>query len=192
MRIGLFGGSFNPPHVCHALVTIWTLQTQPVDEIWWIPTYKHAFSKELVGYDDRRRMCEVAIRDMRRVEICDVERDLGGESRTIDTVRELEARRPEADFSLIVGSDILDETDQWKEWDELVDRVDLVVVRRAGYEGEVGGAMASLELPDVSSSRIRHELASGEREWLQDWVPAAVLDYIADHDLYGANGPDAR
>lgn len=184
MRIGIFGGSFNPPHVCHVLGSIWALETRDLDRVWWIPAHRHAFGKSLVDYEHRRRMCERVLEDYPKIEISDVERELGGESRTIDTVRELEARRPEAEFALIVGSDILEETDEWKNWSGLVDRVDLIVVGRSGYEAETDSTEAKFNLPDVSSTSIRRALQEGEAEWLSEWVPGKVLEYIEKYELY--------
>ena len=189
MRIGLFGGSFNPPHVCHTLVTIWALDTQPVDAVWWIPTFDHAFDKDLVDYDHRHRMSELALGHVDgQVRVSDIERELGGESRTIDTVRALEERRPEDDFSLIVGSDILEETDDWKQWDELVDRVELIVVARAGYEGPSSEDVSRFWLPDVSSTDVREALRGGDRELARDWVATPILEYIDEADLYVGQG----
>jgi nicotinate-nucleotide adenylyltransferase len=181
-RVGLFGGSFNPPHVCHTLATLWALQTHALDEVWWIPTYQHAFAKSLAPYEARRRMCELATAPLRQVRIVDIERELGGESRTIDTVKALVERHPNTRFALIVGADILGETDRWKAWDELMTLVDLVVVGRKGFadDGETHG----LSLPDISSTEIRRLLQDGNYTELASWVPHAVLDYVAQHRLY--------
>lgn len=182
-QIALFGGSFNPPHLCHTLATLWVLQTQPVDEIWWIPTYQHAFDKELVNYDRRVAMCRKAVADLHRVRIDDIERHLGGESRTIDTVRALKERHVDTDFWLVIGADILDETDRWKNWEGLMDLVRLVVVGREGHgEGKTAGA--DLELPDISSTLIRESLAGCDYDAIRPWIPRSVLDYISEHDLY--------
>ena len=184
MNVGLFGGSFNPPHVCHSLVTIWALQTRRLDEVWWIPTFQHAFDKRLVGYDHRRRMCELVTADFRGVRVSNIESELGGESRTIETVRALEEKSPEVDFSLIVGADILEEADEWKAWDELMERVELVVVGRAGYDEAPGEDPSTFVLPDVSSTKVRRALHQRDHSWLDDWIPAEVLDYVDQHDLY--------
>ena len=55
-RVALFGGSFNPPHVAHQMVALYVLETQPVDELWFVPTYAHPFGKALVDYDHRIAM----------------------------------------------------------------------------------------------------------------------------------------
>jgi len=185
MRIGLFGGSFNPPHVCHTLVTVWALDTQPVDAVWWIPTFEHAFDKELVDFEHRRRMCERALSHVDgEVVVSDIEREIGGESRTIDTVRELESRRPDDSFALIIGSDILEETDEWKEWEDLVERVELIVVARAGYAAPSDPQVSGFWLPEVSSTDARRALRNGERESIRNWIASPVLEYVDEYDLY--------
>lgn len=182
--VGLFGGSFNPPHICHTLASLWALQVHHLDEVWWIPTYQHAFAKDLASYEHRRRMCELATAPLAQVRIVDIERDLGGESRTIDTVRALQERYPTTRFALIVGADILEETHRWKNWDELMELVDLIVVGRAGFDGSDNDP--GLTLPDISSTTVRSILQSCEYERLHSWVPRAVLDYIAEHRLYSS------
>lgn len=183
-RIGLFGGSFNPPHVCHTLASHWVLQTHPVDEVWWIPTYQHAFSKDLVPFEHRRRMCEMALADLDRVRISDIERELGGESRTVDTVGALSERFPDHDFSLVVGTDILDDTHRWKNWDGLMEMVDLIVIGRAGHDPDQEPAGAEFRLPDISSTDTRAALEDGDYDRLRFWVARDVIDYISEHCLY--------
>ncbi len=191
--VALFGGSFNPPHVCHTLATLWILQTQPVDEVWWIPTFEHAFDKELVDFEDRFRMCELATDDLERVRIHDIERALGGESRTIDTVRALRRQHRNTDFWLVVGTDILDEVCRWKNWEGLLELVHLIIIGRQGYEGKstdaTSGALSitdslDLQLPDVNSTTIRNSLSDCNYEPIRPWIPRSVLDYIERHQLY--------
>lgn len=183
-RIGLFGGSFNPPHVCHTLTTVWALQTHGLDEVWWIPTFQHAFDKALADFGHRWEMCERATADIARVRISDIERRMGGESRTIDTVEALADEHPEASFSLIIGADILAETSRWKNWQGLVELVDLIVIGRMGHDEEVAPRSTEFALPDISSTRIRRELADRDFSSLRFWLDHAVVDYIVDHDLY--------
>jgi len=184
MHIGIFGGSFNPPHVCHVLATVWVYETRPVEEIWWVPTYEHAFDKELESYEHRRQMCEFATEKYPYVRVDGVERELGGRSHTIDTVRKLEEDHTDADFSLIVGSDILEETDDWKQWDALMERVDLIVVGRDEHASAGASDVSAFALPDVSSTRARRALSGRQREWLREWIPADVREYIEREDLY--------
>ena len=193
-QIALFGGSFNPPHVCHTLTTLWALQTQAIDEVWWIPTFQHAFDKELVDFDQRMAMCELALSEISRVRVDDIERNLGGESRTIDTVKALEERNPNSQFWLLIGADILGEVHRWKNWEGLMERVGLIVVGRQGYErDDLNSYVATstnvedsldLNLPDISSSRIRDSLNQSDYQAVRPWIPRSVLDYISAHQLY--------
>lgn len=183
-KIGLFGGSFNPPHVCHTLTTVWAMQTHQLDEVWWMPTFRHAFDKALVPYDQRREMCARAIAGLTGVTLCDIERDLGGESRTVDTVRVLRAQNPEHDYALIVGSDILAETERWKDWDGLMKLVDLIVIGRAGHLGDAAPDSTEFRLPNVSSTEIRRKLTARDYLSLRYWMARDVLEYIQVHQLY--------
>lgn len=193
-QIALFGGSFNPPHMCHTLATLWVLQTQAIDEVWWIPTFQHAFAKELVDFSQRLEMCERATADLSRVRIDTVERRLGGESRTIDTVNILQDEHPKTKFWLIIGADILDEVHRWKDWQGLMERVGLIVVGRRGYERASLESYTAgdqqvldsrdLDLPDVSSTKIRSALSRCAYDEIKPWIPRQVLDYIATHQLY--------
>ncbi len=193
-HVALFGGSFNPPHVCHTLATLWVLQTQPIDQVWWIPTFQHAFDKDLVGFDDRLAMCRLAVEDLQRVRVDDIERSLGGESRTIDTVRALQDQNPNYRFSLVIGADILSETNRWKDWEGLMDLVRLIVVGRRGYDRHHSSArrddtlstdkFPDLELPDISSTLIRDALHKCDYEAVRSWIPRSVLQHISQHRIY--------
>ncbi len=183
-RIGLYGGSFNPPHVCHTLTTVWALQTHRLDEVWWIPTYQHAFDKDLAPFAHRVRMCQMALHHVDGVSICDIERELGGESRTVDTVAALQQRFPGYRYSLIVGSDILQEAHRWKNWEGLMEMVDLIVIGRSGHRTDSEPDSTEFRLPDISSTRTRQALQRGEYDALRFWLAHDVIDYIAEHELY--------
>lgn len=183
-HVALFGGSFNPPHLSHIMATLWVLQTQPIDEVWWIPTYQHAFDKKLASFDDRLDMCQAALQDLRRTKISTIERRMGGESRTIDTVKLLMDENPGVEFSLVVGADILDEVHRWKNWDGLMDLVGLIVVGRHGYDPRRPQAGEALELPDISSTTIRDALQTCDYDRIRDWIPRQVLEIISSRKLY--------
>ena len=191
-QVGLFGGSFNPPHVCHSLASVWALQTTPIEEVWWVPTYNHAFGKDLVSFEDRVEMCRLATDGLNHVAISQIERELGGESRTFDTVKALREKHPDCDFSLIVGTDILAETHKWKNWDGLMEMVELVVVGRGGYLEDKSSTNApAFSLPQVSSTAVREAITAGQRAGiLRDWMVLEVLAYIDEHDLYSGAGEE--
>jgi nicotinate-nucleotide adenylyltransferase len=184
--VALFGGSFNPPHLAHQMACLVVLETQPVDELWMIPTYRHVFGKELAPFDDRVEMCRRAARPFgERVRVSEVERELGApQSRTLDTVMELRRRHPGTEFRLVIGEDILAERDAWYRWDDLVALAPPVVLGRAGRAGDAAdpAGPARLELPDISSTDVRARIARGESA--VPLVPRAVMDYIAGRGLY--------
>src|SRR5258706_10381140 len=99
-RIAIFGGSFNPPHVAHQLVALYVLETQPIDELWIVPTYAHPFGKDLAPYDDRIAMCELAVAALGpRAKVSRAEQELVVRpgfvaSRTLDLIEYLRERDP--------------------------------------------------------------------------------------------------
>lgn len=186
MRIALFGGSFNPPHVGHQLAALYVLETESVDELWFVPAFRHPFDKPLVAFEDRLRMCERAAAALGpRVRVSDIEAALGGPSRTLRTVQTLQARHPEHEFALIIGSDLVDQLDTWSGAEELRRLVSFLVVGRAGHAPPGGGGSAVVAIPDVSSTEIRAALAMGQP--VGHLVPKSVLDYIASRGLYGSS-----
>jgi nicotinate-nucleotide adenylyltransferase len=178
MRVAIFGGSFNPPHLAHQLVALYVLETAPVDALWFVPCRKHPFDKALTPFDHRMRMCERAATALGpRVRVSDIEGRLGGESRTLLTIKALRAENPADEFLLVVGADIEPELHLWYGAEELLRTVERIVVGRGGYSG--GSALA---MPVLSSTDIRDRLAHGQS--VAGLLPSSVQDYIRQHGLY--------
>ncbi len=187
-RVGLFGGSFNPPHVAHQLVALYVLETL-VDEIWFVPTYSHPFGKPLAAYDHRVAMCELAAAPLgARAQVSRAEQELAQKpdfvsSRTLDLIEYLYARHTDAQFQLVVGADILGETDKWYRWDEVTRRAPLIVIGRAGFALPPGSIATGIVMPEVSATRVREMLAKQDAG-VAALLPTTVLRYIARHGLY--------
>lgn len=182
-RVAILGGSFNPPHVAHLMAAYWTLATQDVREVWLLPSFRHPFGKDLVAFEDRVRMCELAARGVRGVGVCTAERELAGDPHVGKTARTLEhlvAKHPELDFSLVIGADILPDTSKWYRWDRVTELARIVVVGREGFP-PVAGAPT---LPAVSSTEIRARLARGDD--VSGLVPRKVREFVAEKGLYRA------
>jgi nicotinate-nucleotide adenylyltransferase len=178
MRVAFFGGSFNPPHVAHQLVSLYVLETEPMDELWLVPCWKHPFDKPLAPYPQRLRMCELAAAALGpRARASDIEGRLGGESRTLLTLKALRDERPDCEFHLVVGADIEPELPSWYGAEELVRTVPRIVVGRGGFSGG-----ATIAMPTVSSTEVRRRLAAGQS--VAGLLPHAVADYIQEHHLY--------
>jgi nicotinate-nucleotide adenylyltransferase len=188
MRVALFGGSFNPPHVAHQLAALYVLETAPVDALWFVPAFEHAFGKPLVPFEDRLAMCELAAAALGpRVRVSDVERAIGGRSLTLRTVHRLIELHPEHAFSLVIGSDLQGDVSTWYGAAELVRTIPFIVVDRAGGTAsgaEPTGKGPSVAMPDVSSTAVRAAVAAGRP--FDAFVPRAVLDYIVRKGLYKA------
>jgi nicotinate-nucleotide adenylyltransferase len=183
MRVALFGGSFNPPHVVHQLVALTVLETKAVDELWFVPCFQHPFDKALAPFDDRLRMCELAAESLGpRVKVTDIEGRLGGRGRsyTLPMVQALRAERPEVEFALVLGSDLEPELDSWYGAQELRALVQLIVIGRKGYPGGSG-----IVMPELSSTQIRASLSRGED--VTGLVPRTVIEHIRVQGLYGAH-----
>ena|SRR5688572_17232691 len=188
-RVALYGGSFNPPHVAHQMVALYVLETAPVDELWLMPAYEHALGKPLAPFADRLAMCQLAAAALGpRVIVSDIERTLGGPSRTLRTIRRLRELHPAHEFSLVIGADLLSEVATWFGGAELQATVPFVVVGRAGTEGVADHAVWPVKMPAVSSTEVRRSIAAGQP--VEGLVPRAVLDYIYRQELYKGQGQE--
>lgn len=180
MRLAIFGGSFNPPHLAHQMAALGALEIGAVDEVWVVPTFQHAFGKELAPFTDRVQMCRLMAAPLGpRVAVSTVEAEIGGESRTLRTLERVAGLLPEAELRLLIGADILDETESWYRWSDVARRAPPLVFGRAGY---AGSARCDLVLPDISSTEVRRRIAAGES--VAGLLPQAVAAYIVARDLY--------
>lgn len=183
-RVAVYGGSFNPPHMAHVLAVTTVLACFDVDEVLVVPTFAHPFGKALAPYEDRVRMCELAMGWLPGVRVSRVEQELGGESRTLRTLEHLAAQRPDARFRFVMGADLVLESSKWHAWDRVVALAPPIVLGRVGVTYE--GAPVPV-LPDVSSTDVRTRIAQGDagaQAALSALVPKAVLAYVAEHGLY--------
>ncbi|HLV67047.1 MAG TPA: nicotinate-nicotinamide nucleotide adenylyltransferase [Polyangiaceae bacterium] len=186
MRLAVYGGSFDPPHVAHVLVAAYALAVGNFDRLLVVPVFAHAFDKRLTPFEDRVAMCERAFAELRRVEVSRIESRLGVPSRTLTTLEALRAEHPDAELALVIGSDVLSAKDKWYRFDDVCRLAPPFVVERSGYEHP--GVSFGFSLPDVSSTHVRALLAteaeSAERE-LRRLVPSRVLEYARARGLYG-------
>ena len=187
MRIALYGGSFNPPHLGHQLACTVVLAAG-ADQVWMVPAYQHAFDKPLAPFEDRHSMCVRAARLFGgHVLVSRVEAELGGASYTLRTVQALKARHPEHELSLVIGADLVAERHHWHGWDELSELVSFLVIGREGVASDPDDAHARdthlpIELPPVSSTDARRRLAT--RASTAGVLDVEVRAYIDDAGLY--------
>lgn len=194
-RIGLFGGSFDPVHTAHVALAQLALTQLQLDELRWIPAGRPwQKSRQLAPARHRAAMVALAIEGEPRFLLDDCELRRSGASYTLDTVRELQADEPGAQWFLVIGQDQYAGLHTWLGWENLLKRVTLAVanrpgaalqdnpqVRRAGHEA------VALPMIDLSSTDIRARRGAGQG--IDALVPPAVARYIDQHHLYrGTSG----
>ena len=187
MRIGLFGGTFNPVHQGHLLLAEGARAQLSLDQLLWIPANAPPH-KPLEGNatpEERCRMVELAIAGHSAFELCRLELDRPGPSYTVETLRQLHRDQPGVTWYFIVGSDMVPELLQWRAAGEAMRLATFVAVSRPqAPAGSWPEGVRRLEIPtvDVSSSDIRQRVRDGRS--VRYLVPDPVRDYIAAHHLY--------
>lgn len=191
-RVGLFGGSFNPPHLAHLVVAEAARDQVGLDRVVWIPaaTPPHKRHEDMPAAEHRLAMTRLAVEGNPAFSVSDVEIARSGVSYTVDTVRELQEVYPETDFHFLLGGDSLAQFATWVQPDEIVRRVPLLVYPRpgadlAGVSALVMARTTFLDRPllDPSSTVIRRLMRSGRS--VRYLVPDAVLAYADAFGLYG-------
>lgn len=180
--VALFGGSFDPPHVSHVLAVAYVLSAEAVDAVWIEPVARHPLGKAPVSFEHRLAMCALAFGWLGpRVQVRRDEEELGGDGRTIDLIAHLRAAHPGTDLRLILGTDQIGDRHLWKDFDRVLSLAPPIMLGRPGHPASAD-LPARVELPAVSSSRIRAVLARGADA--RGLIPTEVLGYIRRHGLY--------
>lgn len=197
-RIGLFGGSFDPPHLGHRALAEAALQALRLDELRWIPAgapWQKA-GRMLADGAHRAAMVRLLIAGEPRFALDGRELQRAGPSYTIDTVREVQAERSDATLFLVIGQDQYARLHTWHAWRELLRRVVLGVAARDGEPPVASAAVMNvphrveaLDMPrvDVSATLVRQRAAAGAN--LTTLVGPAVAGYIERHQLYRGSAP---
>jgi len=191
-RVGLFGGTFDPPHVGHLVTAVNVRHALELDVVVLmvanVPWQKEG-SRTITPAADRLAMVEAAVRDVPGLVPGRQEIDHGGPSYTADTLAVLAEQYPGADFFTIIGDDAAAGLRTWTRWEEVVDCSQVVVVDRPGQSVDVDGGIEwiRVEVPrlEVSSTDLRARFTDGRP--LDYLVTQPVLDVIRARGLYGAS-----
>ncbi len=188
-RLGVFGGTFDPPHVGHLVTAINVLHDLRLDQVLLVvandPWQKAGLPVSPAL--DRLAMVEAAVADVAGLEASSIEIDRGGPSYTAETLAELHLREPDAELHLIMGSDAAHRLHSWERAEELSDLATLVVVNRPGAQATAvpqGWKAQQVEVPrlEVSSTDLRARVVDGRPlKWL---VTEPVIHVISDRRLY--------
>jgi len=191
MNLGIFGGTFNPPHVGHLITAERVGDALGLDSILFIPSFisPHKQEGEERTAEHRLAMTRLAAAENPRFAVSDIEIQRPEPSYTIETVRSLRHERPEDHLFLIIGMDNFLTFHLWKEPKELLRSAALVVMNRPLYPKRVNEVLGTenvqfVDVPgiDVSSSEIRRRVHQGES--IRYLVPQSVEAYIHQHALY--------
>jgi len=200
MRIGIFGGTFDPIHLGHLVIAEQSREQAGLDQVWFVPSARppNKLDREITSFDKRAEMVQLAIAGNPAFELNEIEKDRPGPSFTADTLADLHRHHPQTEFHLILGSDCLPEFPSWHEPARIVSLAKLVVATRPGWPlCSAEDLRFSLRLPrktplhlqlvqvpqvDFSSRDLRRRIAEGRS--VRYFVPSAVLAYIQDKKLY--------
>jgi nicotinate-nucleotide adenylyltransferase len=196
-RIGILGGTFNPPHLAHLLCAQEAHAQLALHRVLVVPVAAppHKEADADPGPEARLALCERAFGPDERFAVSDLEVRRGGASYTVDTLRALHATHPEHDLTFIVGGDMAFSLPTWREPEEVVGLARLAVAERESVRRSdilerlatipgAAGRVDFFDLPrmDISSSLVRRRVAAGRP--IRYLVPDPVAEYVAEHGLY--------
>ena len=186
MRLGIFGGSFDPPHVGHLLVSADAFDALQLDRLIFVPASVQPLKagKDSASAVHRMEMVRRLVGDDPRFAVDPIEIDRDGLSYTVETLAAFAERYPDAKRFFLVGMDVLASFAQWREPDRVLRLATLAVMQRTGERGPVPASAIRIETRrvDVSSTEIRDRVKTGRR--IRGFVPEAVAAYIAEQRLY--------
>ena len=186
-RLGILGGTFDPPHVGHLLAAGSAIERLGLDRVILIPAHRQPLKAgtEITAGPHRLAMCERLAACDPRLSVDPVELDRGGLSFTVDTLRAYRRTRPDAELFLLMGEDAAASLPQWREPEAIAGLARIVVLTREGGTGAavtVGERLATRRV-DVSATEVRARVRAGLP--IRGMVPDGVAAYIVEHRLYG-------
>ncbi len=195
MKIGIFGGTFDPIHVGHLVAAVNVRHDLGLDRVLLVVAnqpWQKVAARPVTPAADRIALVEAAVQGCDGVEVSSIEVDRGGVSYTADTVAELAREHPGAELHLVIGADVATMLGSWERIEEVRRKVRLVVVNRPGHRvvqpgpgGPLTGWRATaVEIPgiEISSTDLRDRAATGRP--LDYLVPAEAIRVIRERSLY--------
>ncbi len=154
--VGIFGGSFDPPHLGHLLAAVYALKVFEFDEVWLVPAFRHAFAKDLSPFKHRVDMCKHLMLSLgNQFKVSEIEKETDSDGKMLLTLKALKKKHKDKAFSLIVGSDTLKDRDRWYKFEEIENSFMVFVVPRTGSTD------SPFAIPNISSTEIRSRLKKG-------------------------------
>jgi len=198
VRIGVFGGTFDPPHVGHLILAADAFEALRLDKLFFVPARAQPLKVDrpaIASASDRLEMVRLAIAGDARYAVDDTEINREGLSFTVDTLEGLSGRFEGSQLFLLLGEDSLASFDRWRKPERIRELATLAVMYRARPGGGTKTARPSLKRKgvetlstrqvDVSSTEIRQRLSDGKS--IRGFVPESVEKFIATRRLYQSN-----
>lgn len=188
MKIGLYFGSFNPVHIGHCIIASHFVQNTDLERVWMVVSPQNPFkeSSSLLNEYHRLHLVKLATENETKLKASDIEFHLPRPSYTIDTLAYLTEKHPEHQFSIIMGSDGLQNLHKWKNAAVLVKQHDLYLYKRPGFEivNTLAARIHTAEAPllEISSTHIREMIKQGKS--VRYLVPDKVLEEIERYHYY--------
>ena len=185
-RVGILGGTFNPPHLGHLIIAEQVKSQLNLDEVMFIPDYQppHIDKKTAISDEKRLKMVKLSTMDEPGFKVSDIELRRKGVSYTIDTIKELKLKNPEVDYYFIIGGDMVEYLPKWHRIEELIKLVKFVGVGRPGHSKESKYPIMWVDVPmtDISSTLVRRNVKQGCS--IKYLVTPEVENYIHEEGLY--------
>lgn len=191
-RIGVFGGTFDPPHVGHLVAALEAQDILALDRMLLVVAHApwQKAGQPMASAEDRLALVEAAVEGVAGLEASRLEIDRRGPSYTVDTLVELRRRHPGAELFLVLGADAAAGLTTWARWERVPELANLVVIGRPGADRPLvdGLPWLRLEVPslEVSSTDLRRRVAAGRP--IHFLVPPRVVRCIAERGLYRGTG----
>ena len=190
MKIGIFGGSFNPIHLGHLHLGQWLSQKALVDELWFLVSPLNPFkqdSTDLLDDATRLRLAHLAVAGKPHLHVSDFEMHMPRPSYMVHTLEQLRATYPQHQFQLVIGADNWLRFPQWKDSNEIMRHHPILIYPRPGYELDAstlppGIRLVNTPLLDISSTQIREAIARGN--YHGKGLPRAVWQEIRKKGYY--------
>ncbi|WP_174730261.1 nicotinate-nucleotide adenylyltransferase [Mesobacillus harenae] len=186
-KIGVLGGTFNPPHYGHLLIANEVLHAFQLDEIWFMPNQEPPHKQKAldVSNDDRIEMLNRALETNPDFKLITTELERKGASYTYDTIKILKGRYPEHKFYFIIGADMIEYLPKWYKIEQLLELIEFIGVDRPAYTTKSDFDIHYVQTPmmEVSSSMIRDRVSEGNP--IRYLLPEEVRNYIEEKGLYG-------
>lgn len=184
-KIGILGGTFDPPHVGHLIIAEQVRSALDLEEIWFMPSNEPPHkARAKTNVNNRLSMLKLAIEDNDAFKVNTIELGRKGKSYTIDTMKLLTTNYLHTEFYFIIGADMVEYLPHWAKIDELVNIVQFVGVKRPGYDLKSSYPILSVDIPmiDISSTMVRDKLMAEQS--VKYLVPDKVYSFIKENKLY--------